>query len=79
MNVIQFDSNETKHKQNLLDLLDELRAKVEEGEIEEFACATNGPDGEVEVYVGSRDMLGAIGMFAVGQNILMQQGEGWVM
>jgi hypothetical protein len=78
MNVVQFQANEDKQKKNLLELLDIMRKKVEEGEIEEMVCAVSDPDGEVELYVGSRDVLGAIGMFAVGQNMLIQHGEGWV-
>jgi hypothetical protein len=78
MNVINFESGD-KHKKVLLDLLDQLRQKVEKGELEEFICAATDPGGEVEIYVGAKDLIGAIGMFAVGQNILIQQGEGWVM
>jgi hypothetical protein len=79
MNVIQFEAEDKKHKKNLLELLEQMRGKVESGELEELVCAATAADGEVEIYVGSKDLIGAVGMFAVGQNILIQQGEGWVM
>ena len=79
MNVVQFQANEEKHKQALLDLLGDMKKKVEAGDLVEIVCAATDTSGEVEIYVGTKDLIGAVGMFAVGQNILIQQGEGWVM
>lgn len=79
MNIVEFKAMGDKQKEILLELLEEMRQKVEDGEIEEIVCASTDASGEVEIYVGAKDVIGAIGMFAVGQNILIQRGEGWMM
>ena len=73
MKVININERSaTKHKEDLLQVLDELRRQIEEGEIEEFVAASSNAEGEVQIHVCSKDLLGSIGMFEVGKYTLMQ-------
>lgn len=74
MEVISIhDRNQSKRKQDLLEILDDLRGRVEAGEIEEFVAASMGSDGDVQVHVCIMDVAGGIGMFEIGKHILIQQ------
>jgi hypothetical protein len=76
LNVVEFNSG-NKRKETLLELLEDLRKKVEDGEIEEIVTAAMDPGGDIEIYVGAKDLIGAVGMFSAGQHILMERGEAW--
>jgi hypothetical protein len=61
-----------KKKQDLLEVLDELRSRIECGEIEEFVAASGDQDGNVQIHVCTKDMLGSVGLFEIGKNILIR-------
>jgi len=67
------DLNQNKKKTELLEILDELRGRVESGEIDEFVAASLDREGEVQIHACIKDLVGGVGMFEMGKNILMQQ------
>lgn len=74
MEVIDIgDRNKKKKRTDLLEVLDDLRLRIEEGHIEEFVIASMDSDSEVEIHVCSKDFLGAVGLFEIGKNTLIQQ------
>lgn len=76
MQVIDInDKSAKKRKKDLLEVLDDLRNKIEAGEIEEFVIASVDTDGEVMLHTVIKDALGGIGLFEVGKQTLIQQQQ----
>lgn len=66
------DHSESKRKDDLLEILDELRERIQTGEIEEFVAASCDRDGKVQIHVCTKDIVGSVGMFEIGKQILIQ-------
>jgi hypothetical protein len=74
MQVISInDKTDAKKKADLLEILDHLRAEIENGSIEEFVASSIHEDGEVQIHVASKDFIGAIGLFEIGKTILISR------
>lgn len=74
MQVINIgDISAKKRKTDLLSVLDDLRKKIDEGTIDEFVIASIDTDGEVQIHVCVKDVVGGVGLFEIGKNILFQQ------
>lgn len=74
MQVIDINNKTAKkRKTDLLEVLDDLRAKIEAGEIEEFVVASMDAQGECSIHTNIKDIVGGIGLFEIGKNILIQQ------
>lgn len=76
MKVISIDpaaEHSKKHKEDLLEVLDIMKSMVESGEINEFVSASVNSEGEIQIHAGVKDTLGAIGLFSVGQAILIEK------
>jgi hypothetical protein len=68
-----FDRSESKRKAELLEILDELRSRVEKGEVDEFVAASIDPDGDVQIHACVKDIAGGVGLFEIGKHILITQ------
>lgn len=78
MQVINIgDITTEKRKNDLLEVLDDLRRQIENGEIEEFVISSIGADGEVQIHTVIKDLIGGVGLFEVGKNILMEQQQNY--
>jgi hypothetical protein len=79
MEVISLNPKESKKKEKakeeLLEMLDTVRGLAANGELEEFVMAWCGPEGEVQITVNIKDMIGGIGLFEVGKHILITQAQ----
>lgn len=76
MKVISIDpaaDHSKKHKEDLLEVLDTMRSMVEKGQIDEFVSASVNSDGEVQIHAGVKDTLGAVGLFSIGQSLLIEK------
>lgn len=77
MSVVAFESKKEKsnkeHRDNLLEILEVFRTKIEEGTIDEFVITSVNTEGEIEISVCARDYVGAIGMFEAGKHSLLTQ------
>lgn len=67
------DQASSKRKAELLEILDELRIRVESGNIQEFVAASIDSDGEVQIHACIKDVAGGVGMFEIGKHILITQ------
>jgi hypothetical protein len=67
------DKSKEKKKADLLEILDHLRAQVEEGTITEFVAASMDEDGDVQIHAACADFPGAVGLFEIGKHILITQ------
>jgi hypothetical protein len=76
MQVININERSTKkRKEDLLEVLDNLRSQIEEGQVDEFVISSIGIDGEVQIHVCVKDSLGGVGLFEIGKNILFQHQQ----
>jgi len=74
MEVIDIqERNEKRRKQDMLDVIDGVRQMIESGEIEEFVMTSIDKDGEVKIHASIKDLIGGIGLYEIGKNILIQQ------
>jgi hypothetical protein len=74
MEVINIsDKSEQRRKANMLEVIDEVRKRIEEGNMEEFVMASIDKHGEVNIHASAKDLIGGVGLFEIGKNILIQQ------
>ncbi len=62
---------EAKRKQDLLDVIDQMRLMVQSGEIAEFVASSVDEDGITQVHVCALDLPGAIGLFEIGKHLVI--------
>ena len=74
MEVISIgDRGEKKRKENLLEVLADLKRQIEAGEVNEFVIASVDKDGEVAVHACVDDFLGGVGRIEIGKQVLIAQ------
>lgn len=72
MKVVSFDANKkAQARQDLLDVLEEIRSQIEDGTISELVATSISVDGEPQIHVMTRDFIGAVGLFEIGKNMLI--------
>jgi DNA polymerase/3'-5' exonuclease PolX len=64
---------EQKEREQLLEVIDGVRAMIESGEIKEFVMCSLDTNNECQIHVCSADLVGAVGMFEIGKTILITQ------
>lgn len=64
---------EEKRKQDMLDVLDEMRRQIEEGNIHEFVAASLDRDGDAQIHVCAMDVPGSVGLFEIGKVLLISE------
>ncbi len=75
-NVFTFDPKareDEERKKQLLEVIDDIRKLVEEGEIKEFVACSLGDDGLAQIHVSALDLPGSVGLFEIGKHILISQ------
>ena len=76
MNVVSIsDISANKRKNDLLEILEDLKAKVENGEVVEFVAAGLTNDGETLIHACVQDFVGGVGLFELGKHILLMQQD----
>jgi len=76
MEVINIgDLNAKKRRENLLEVLDDFKRKVEAGDIEEFVTASIDTEGIVQIHACVLDAIGGVGLLEIGKNILIAQSQ----
>lgn len=73
MNVVSISQKkEDTRKQDLLEVLEEMRLRVESGEMTEFVAASLDADGDVQIHANVRDIAGGVGLFEIGKKIFIE-------
>lgn len=67
---------DAKRKQDLLDVIDQMRLMVQSGEITEFVAASIDGDGITQIHVCALDLPGSIGLFEIGKHLLISGETG---
>lgn len=73
-NVFTIDpqgSRSEKRKSDLLEVLDEMKRQVEEGNLREFVACSIDDDGTCQIHVCALDLPGSIGLFEIGKHLLI--------
>jgi hypothetical protein len=74
MEVINInDKSEQRRKANMLEVIEEVRKRIEDGNMEEFVMSSIDKDGEVNIHASVKDLIGGVGLFEIGKNILISQ------
>ena len=79
MKVVQLEPKAEKAtkkmKDDLLEVIDALKKRIENDEVTEFVISSMHVDGDVEIYACTKDFVGAIGLFEAGKHNLISQYE----
>jgi len=76
MNVISIDpkdKEQRKLKADLLEILDDIREQIEQGNIVEFVAVSMCDDGEPQIHSLVSDLPTAVGLFELGKHMIIQQ------
>jgi hypothetical protein len=79
MNVVTLDPKsklDEQRKQDLLEILEEMRKQVEDGRIKEFVACSIDHETECQIHVCTLDLPGGIGLFEIGKHLLIQAEAG---
>lgn len=67
---------EQKRKQDMIDVLDQMRLMVQAGEITEFVACSMDEDGIAQIHVCALDLPGSVGLFEIGKHLLISVDQG---
>ena len=70
------EDHEAKRKQDMIDVLDQMRLMVQSGEIREFVASSIDEDGICQIHVCALDLPGSIGLFEIGKHLLIAADQG---
>jgi hypothetical protein len=72
MKVISINEKLTqKHKEEMLEVINDLKNAIENDEISEFVAASVDIDGETQIHAVVMDIPGAVGLFEIGKHLLI--------
>jgi hypothetical protein len=69
------DTRNESRKSDLLEVLDEIRAQIESGDIQEFVATTLDKDNETQIHISCLDFHGGVGLFEIGKQMFIQTIE----
>ena len=78
MNVITLDpaAKEAELRKNeLLEVVDEIRRQVEEGEIKELVACSMDRNGLAQIHASVLDLPGGVGLFEMGKVMLINSQD----
>lgn len=65
------ERQESKRKEEMLEVIDHMRRAIENGEISEFVAASISEHGETQIHACTMDLPGGVGLFEIGKFIMM--------
>jgi hypothetical protein len=77
-NVITIDAKakqKEQRKAEMLEVLEEMKRMIEDGQIEEFVACSTG-NNETKIHASCLDGIGGVGLFEVGKHLLIQHELG---
>ena len=75
MNVVILDPHakaNNERKEELVEVVNEIRRLIEEGEIKELVACSMDKDGISNIHVSALDLAGGVGLFEIGKHLLIQ-------
>jgi len=75
-NVFNFDpqaKEAEQRKKELLEVIDEMRSQIENGEIKEFVACSMDREGTAQIHASCLDLPGGVGLFEIGKVMMINQ------
>ncbi len=75
MNVVALDpkqKREEERKESMLEVLNEIKKQIENGEIKEFVACSMTEDGDAQIHASCLDVVGGVGLFEIGKHLLIE-------
>lgn len=75
MKVIPIDTKskkEEERKEAMLEVIEEIKRQIEQGEIKEFVACSMNDDGDAQIHASCLDLVGGVGLFEVGKHLLIE-------
>ena len=73
-NVFTFDPTakaEKDRRDALLEVVNEIKKQIEEGNIREFVACSMDAEGDCQIHISAADLPGAIGLYEIGKHMLI--------
>jgi hypothetical protein len=67
---------EAKRKQDMIDVLDQMRLMVQAGSVTEFVACSMDDDGIAQIHICALDLPGSVGLFEIGKHLLISVDQG---
>ena len=67
------EKTDDKRKEDMLEVINEIRDQIEAGEITEFVACSLDLAGLGQIHVSTLDVPGAVGLFEIGKHLLISQ------
>jgi hypothetical protein len=67
------EKTDDKRKEDMLEVINEIRDQIEAGEITEFVACSLDLEGLGQIHVSTLDVPGAVGLFEIGKHLLISQ------
>ena len=77
MNVVSIDpreKEETRRKEEMLEVIEEIKRQIESGRIKEFVATSMTLEGEAQIHASCLDLPGGVGMYEIGKFLFIEQG-----
>lgn len=77
-NVVTFDPHAKEaeqRKRELLEVVEEIKRQIEEGEIKELVACTMDKHGLAQLHVSVLDLPGGVGLFEMGKVMLINSQD----
>lgn len=78
MNVVSLDpklKKDEERKSEMLEVLEEIRKQIEEGNIKEFVACSLDDNGDAQIHASCLDLVGGVGLFEVGKHLLIESDQ----
>jgi len=73
-NVFTFDpqaKEAEQRKQELLEVINEIKSQIENGEIKELVACSMDRDGVAQIHASCLDLPGGVGLFEIGKVMMI--------
>ena len=67
------EKTDDKRKEDMLEVINEIKNQIEAGEITEFVACSLDLEGLGQIHVSTLDIPGAVGLFEIGKHLLISQ------
>jgi hypothetical protein len=65
------DIQQQEQKKAMLEVIEFIKAEIENDSIKEFVACSIDNDGDVQIHVAAMDLPGSVGLFEIGKHILI--------
>jgi hypothetical protein len=65
------DIQQQEQKKAMLEVIEFIKAEIENDSIKEFVACSIDNDGECQIHIAAMDLPGSIGLFEIGKHILI--------